>query len=100
MPEIGERKRGFDVSEARGIICAVQPVERVMSKALRRCFGYGALALATYLVLLFLTSLVPPPLDGRQVAGVPSGIPSMSAAERLRGQATLLTGRSVAPGAL
>ncbi|WP_158808593.1 hypothetical protein [Beijerinckia sp. L45] len=67
-----------------------------MSKVLRRCVGYGALAVATYLVLLFLTSLVPPPLEGRQIAGVPSGMPSMSAAERLRGQASLLTGRSVA----
>jgi hypothetical protein len=67
-----------------------------MSRVLRRCVGYGALAVATYLVLLFLTSLVPPPTTGRMIAGVPSGIPSMSAAERLRGQASLLTGRSVA----
>lgn len=75
---------------------ALEP-ESVMSKILRRCAGYGMLAVATYLALLFLTSLVPAPLPDRQMAGVPSGIPSMSAAERLRGQATLLTGRSVAP---
>lgn len=80
----------------RAASLALQPVERAMSKVFRLCVGYGALAVATYCVLLFLTTLVATPEQNRQIAGVSSGIPSMSAAERLRGQASLLTGRSVA----